>query len=45
MRCIAVPDQFTAFEDFSGANAIVEEDAGYGSSDLFGVLCPHLVDA
>jgi hypothetical protein len=25
MRCVAVPDQFTRFQDFGGADSVVED--------------------
>ncbi len=44
MRCVAVPDQFTAFEDFSGSNAIIEDISEYSLEQLLDVLCPHIGD-
>lgn len=44
IRCVAIPDQFTAFEDFSGSNAIIEDVEGFSLEDLLDALCPHLQD-
>ena len=44
MRCVAIPDSFTGFEDFSGANAIIEDLTESDAETLLGDLCPHLMD-
>lgn len=42
MRCVALPDRFTAFEDFSGANATVEDLGAAKAEDVLLDLCPHI---
>jgi len=42
MRCVAIPDHFTAFEDFSGANAIIEDISQANADEVLLDLCPHL---
>lgn len=44
MRCVAIPDAFTGFEDFSGANTIIEDLADTDAETLLRELCPHLID-
>jgi len=44
MRCVAIPDHFTAFEDFSGANVIIEEISQANTDEMLLDLCPHLND-
>lgn len=42
MRCVALPDAFTSFEDFSGANAIVDDLDAVKAEDVLLDLCPHI---
>lgn len=42
MRCVALPDVFTACEDFSGANGIVESLDAVRVGDVLLDLCPHI---
>lgn len=42
MRCLAFPDQYTAFEDFSGANAVYDDTESLDAEDALRALCPHL---
>jgi beta-phosphoglucomutase-like phosphatase (HAD superfamily) len=44
MHCVAIPDSFTAFEDFSGADLIIEDVADMSVEDVLMRLCPHYRD-
>jgi putative hydrolase of the HAD superfamily len=38
MRCIIVPDQFTSYQDFSGADAVLDSAEDYSLSELIDTL-------
>jgi len=38
MRCVIIPDQFTAYQDFSGVDIILENSDDYTPSALFNIL-------
>lgn len=40
MRCVAVPDEFTVFQDYSGADMVLESDADFNARELLDLLCP-----
>lgn len=42
MTCVVIPDEFTAFQDFSGANAVFDNLGDEPVDDVLAVLCPHL---
>lgn len=44
MHCVALPDRFTSFQDFGGADAVVETDGEYSAEDILRALCPHFDD-
>lgn len=44
MHCVAIPDQYTSFEDFSGADVIVEDVENMVVRDVLVRLCPHYLD-
>lgn len=42
MPCVAIPDEFTSFQDFSGANAVFDNLGDESAEEVLAVLCPHL---
>ncbi|MBI3985534.1 MAG: HAD family phosphatase [Lentisphaerae bacterium] len=42
MRCVVIPDEFTMFQDFSGADMVVEEDQALKFSEMMSLVrsCP-----
>lgn len=40
MRCIVIPDSFTSFQDFSGADAVVDNVADLDAAKLLDLLAP-----
>ncbi len=40
MRCIAVPDEFTAFQDFSGTDAVLESQDDFDAVELLDLMAP-----
>lgn len=42
MRCIAVPDEYTEFEDFSGAAAVLDADADGSAAELLLGVAPEM---
>jgi hypothetical protein len=41
MRCIAVPDAFTAAEDFGGCDAVLEAGSEWDPQELLGLVAPE----
>jgi beta-phosphoglucomutase-like phosphatase (HAD superfamily) len=44
MHCVAIPDQFTAFQDFGGVDVVVETGNGLAPEEILRALCPHFDD-
>ncbi len=42
MPCVATPDEFTAFQDFSGANVVLDQLGDEPVDEVLGALFPHL---
>jgi len=42
MRCVVVPDEFTSFQDYSGARAVVESLDEISAKELFEVFFPNM---
>lgn len=40
MRCIAVPDEFTAFQDFSGVDAVLDGEQDMAPAELLDLVAP-----
>lgn len=40
MRCIVIPDEFTAFQDFSGADAVLDPAEDFDAAALFDLIAP-----
>lgn len=40
MRCVVVPDSFAAFQDFGGADAVIDDIDDADTSEIFRLLCP-----
>ncbi len=40
MRCVVIPDEFTLFQDFGGADVVVDSDAELDPNELLDMLCP-----
>ena len=40
LRCIAIPDQFTAFQDFSGVSAVIDADTEWDAAELLELVVP-----
>lgn len=40
MRSIAVPDEFTSFQDFSGADAVLDADSDWSAAELLETVAP-----
>ncbi len=45
MRCVVVPDGFTAFEDFGGADVVLDSYADYPVKELLDLAFPDFVRA
>lgn len=41
MRCVALPDAFTAFQDFGGADAVLEDSSAEDLAELIELLYPE----
>ncbi len=41
MRCVVVPDEFTVFQDFSGADVILDLESEFDPDELLNMLCPQ----
>jgi beta-phosphoglucomutase-like phosphatase (HAD superfamily) len=41
LRCVAVPDDFTSFQDFSGADLILESLDGMTAKEIINTVFPH----
>ncbi len=41
LRCVAVPDSFTAFQDFSGADLILESLEPSSARETLNTVFPH----
>lgn len=44
MHCVAIPDRFTAFQDFGGVDVVVEAENEVGPDEILRALCPHFDD-
>lgn len=40
LRCIAVPDEFTSFQDFSGADAVLDAESDWPAAELLETVAP-----
>ena len=40
LRCIAIPDSFTAFQDFSGVSAVIDADTDWDAAELLELVAP-----
>lgn len=40
MRCVVIPDTFTAFQDFGGADAVIDDVEEADVGDIAKLLCP-----
>lgn len=40
MRCVAMPDEFTLFQDFSGVDAVIEPDEDFSAAELLDLIAP-----
>lgn len=41
LRCVAVPDEFTSFQDYSGADLILESLEGMSAKEIVNTVFPH----
>ena len=41
LRCVAVPDEFTSFQDYSGADLILESQEDMSAKEILNTVFPH----
>jgi beta-phosphoglucomutase-like phosphatase (HAD superfamily) len=41
LRCLAVPDDFTSFQDYSGADLVLENPDEMSAKDILDTVFPH----